>query len=109
MKFDWKYEYVPEGQLEPDKHGRWAISCYIYVHIDKALPQYDWCKDLYGGRQHMPVRVATMTKKGTKNGVVPSLINEFCVCMPSFWEAGNLGMSNSHFFYANDIDELKIL
>ena len=36
-KFEWRYRYVNDGQLEPDEHGRWAIDCYMFVHIDKAL------------------------------------------------------------------------
>ena len=104
MKFDWKYRYVSEGQIEPDKHGRWAIDCYIFVHIDKSIPKYAWCKKLF--KKYMPVRVAIMFQKETVNGVVPSLINKYCVCMPSFEDAG-IGMSQQRYFYSNDIEELK--
>ena len=105
MKFIWKYRYVPEGQLEPDKHGRWAIDCYVYVHIDKALPEYEWCKELFD-RKHMPIRIATMHQKDTSPGVVPSMVHRFCVNCPSFDDAGNRGLTMS-FFYSNDIDDLK--
>src|SRR6185312_8903588 len=44
--FKWNYRYVKEGQLEPDKFGRWAIDCYMYVHIEKALPKYKWVKEM---------------------------------------------------------------
>lgn len=105
MKFTWKYKYVPEGQLEPDERGRWAIDCYIHVKIDKALPNYINFKKLYGA--YMPVLVATMHQKGTENGVVPSMVDKFCVMMPSLDDAGNTGLSTQTFYYSNDIEKLK--
>ncbi len=104
MKFNWEYKYVEEGQLEPDKHGRWAITCRILAHIDNSIPEYDWSKDAFGG--YLPVKIAIILQKGTSNGNVASTIHKYCACIPSFWDAGNTGFSN-HCFYSNDIEELK--
>ena len=106
--FMWKYRYVNEGQLKPDKHGRWAIDCYMFVHIDKALPKYDWCKEMLG-KKHLPVRVATMCQKGSTIGGVPSTVHKFCVTMPTFEDAGNTGFSTQRNFFSNDIEELKAI
>jgi hypothetical protein len=109
-KFDWKYRYVEDGQIEPDEHGRWAIDCYMFIHIDKALPKYKWCKGLFkSDKQYLPVRVATMFQKEAVNGAVPSIVNKYCVCMPTFEDAGNIGMSTQRYFYSNDIEELKAI
>lgn len=104
--FMWKYRYVNEGQLEPDEYGRWAIDCYMFVHIDKALPKYGWCKEMLG-KKHLPVRVATMYQKGSIIGGVPSTVHKFCVTMPTFEDAGNTGFSTQRNFFSNDIEELK--
>jgi hypothetical protein len=104
-KFVWQYIYVPEGQLQPDGYGRWAIDCYIFVHIDKALPKYEWTKE-YFEDVHMPVKVATIFQKGTLNGHVPSLVHKYGTCIPTFDDAVNMGLSMSY-FYSNDIEELK--
>jgi hypothetical protein len=109
-KYEWKYRYVNEGETEPDKHGRWAIDCYAFIHIDKALPNYKWCKKLFKtNKNYLPVRIATMFQKKSVNGSVPSLIHKYCVCMPSFDDAGNTGFSNQRYHYSNDIDELKLI
>ena len=105
-KFKWQYRYVDEGQLDPDEHGRWAIDCYVFVDIDKALPKYKWYKDA-SGQKHLPVRIATMCQKGCSPDNVPSLINRFCVTIPSFEDAGNTGLSTQRNFFSNDIEELK--
>ena len=105
-KFRWSYRYVPDGQLEPDKHGRWAIDCYMYVHIEKALPKYKWVKEM-GGKAYMPVRVATMFQKGSTVGGVPSVIHKFCVTCPTFEDAGNTGFATQRNFFSNDIEELQ--
>lgn len=97
---------MPDGQILPDDRGRWAIDCYIFVHINKALPKYAWWKELYC-KSHLPVRIAIMFQNNTVNGIVPSLNNKYCVCMPSFEDAGNIGMSTQRYFYSNDIEELK--
>ena len=107
-KFEWRYRYVNDGQLEPDEHGRWAIDCYMFVHIDKALPKYKWCKEMLG-KKHLPVRVATMCQKGCTPDNVPSLIHKFCVTMPTFEDAGNIGFSTQRNFFSNDIEELKAI
>lgn len=106
MKFHWQYRYVSEGQLEPDEHGRWAIDCYIYAHIDKSLPQYSVLKGAYD-KKYLPIRVATMKQKGTLPGEVPSLEHRFCVTCPTFEDAGNTGFSYQRNFFSNDIEELK--
>lgn len=103
MKFEWKYRYVPEGQLEPDKHGRWAIDCFVFVDIAALPEKYAWLKGTFE-RDYVPVRVAIMEQKGS--GDVPSTIHRFACCIPSFEHAGT-GMSNQHYFYSNDIEELK--
>lgn len=101
-----KWRQIHGKELEPDEHGRWSIDCYMFVHIDKALPKYEWCKEVFG-KKHLPVRVATMFQKGY--GFVPSSVNKFCVTMPSFEEAGNFGFSTQRNFFANDIEELKAI
>jgi hypothetical protein len=106
--FMWEYRYVKEGQLEPDEHGRWAIDCYMFVHIDKALPKYKWYKEMLG-KKHLPVRVATMHQNGSTAGSVHSTINKFCVTMPTFEDAGNIGFSTQRNFFSNDIEELKAI
>lgn len=98
IKFTWQYLYVPEGQLEPDKYGRWGIRCYIYANLSKSLPNYGWCKDLHG--KYMPISVATIIK--TDNDQF-----KYKACVPSFEIACNWGLSNSHWFYSNSIEELK--
>jgi len=105
-KFVWNYRYVPDGQLEPDKYGRWAIDCYMFVHIDKALPKYKFVKEMTG-KAYMPVRVATMFQKGSTVGSVPSVIHKFCVTCPTFEDAGNTGFSRERNFFSDDIEELK--
>ena len=108
MKFKWQYRYVPDGQLKPDNHNRWAIDCFVYADVQKSLPEYKWIIGKSGMfRKYMPVRVATMTQQGCLPGCVPSLVNKFCVTMPSFDGAGNIGMSTEHNYFSNDIDELK--
>lgn len=108
MKFEWKYRYVPEGQIEPDKHNRWGIDCYIFVNIDKSAPEYKYLNDL-GFKKYMPVKIATITKKNCLPDRCPSLIHNFCVEIPSFWAMGTIGLSNSRYLYSNDIEELKQL
>lgn len=107
MKFEWKYRYVPEGQIEPDKHGRWAIDCYMFANIPKSLPKYHWCEESIG--EYIGVRIATMMQKDTTPGICPSLMHKFCVICPSFEDAGNTGMSTQRYYYANDIEELKTI
>jgi len=99
MEFHWKYNYVEEGQTTPDKWNRWALVCYIKVN-SKALPEYGWHED------HMYIKVATMTQKGTENGDVSSVICKYSVKIPTFYDAGNMGLSYMY-FYSNDIEELK--
>lgn len=106
MKFTWKYEYVPEGQIGPDQHDRWAILCYISVHIDKALPQYAKIKEMLD-TEYIDVCVSWINQKGTYPGNVPSLVHKFAACCPSFEDAANTGLSTQHYFFSDDIEELK--
>ena len=104
MKFTWQSRYVDEGQTEPDKHGRWALDLYIHVKID-LFPHLAWLKE--DGQEYFPIRVASMTKRGTENARVPSLINTYSVVVPSFHDAPNLGLSDVMFLYDEDIEALK--
>jgi hypothetical protein len=106
MKFTWKYDYVPVGQIEPDQHNRWAINCYISVHIDKALPQYSKMKP-YIESEYMNVQIAQINQKGTEPGNVPSTVSKFAARCPSFDDAGNTGFATQHYFFSDDIEELK--
>jgi len=99
MEFFWKYNYVKEGETTPDKWNRWALVCYMKVD-SKALPEYNWREE------HMYIRLATMTQKGTVNANVASITDKYAVQIPTFWDAGNTGLSYMY-FYSNDIEELK--
>jgi hypothetical protein len=107
MKFEWRYSYVPDGQLEPDEYGRWAIECFIYVHIDNALPAYKEFKPIMKIKDYLPVKIAIITQKGTKNGYVPSTVDKFCAVCPSFRDAGGSGFATEYNFFSNDIEDLK--
>jgi len=104
--FKWKYDYVPEGKTDPDEHNRWALNCYVYVNIDKALP-YQRIKNsgVYG--KYIEIQVAQINQKGTEHGVVLSNSHKFAAACPSFWEAGNIGFSSRLYLYSNDLEELK--
>ncbi len=107
IKFEWRYQYVAEGEINPDKYGRWAIYCYMFIHIDKALPKYKSYKGLLANnKNYLPVRVATISQKETSNDFPNSLASKYYVQMPTFDNAGNGGMAYQH-FYSNDIEELK--
>lgn len=105
MKFVWRYRYVQDGQLEPDEHNRWAIDCYMLVHVEKALPQYKWAVEMTG-KKYQQMRVATMVQKGTLPGDVPSTEHRFCVTCLTTDDAGNSGLTMRNFF-SNDVEELK--
>ncbi len=107
MKFEWKYRYVNEGQLEPDKHGRWAIECFIYAHIDKSLPEQSCWNELHDG--YYPVCVARISLKKVENdleSVTAGHIRRYESCVPSF-KFPNTGMSNEVYHYSDNIEELK--
>lgn len=107
MKFTWKYRYVPEGQLEPDNHNRWALDCYISVHINKALPQYKVFKPILNNKKYIDIRIASIDQKGTRGSSVPSVHDKFCASIPSFEDCGNTGFSHKYNFFSNDIEDLK--
>lgn len=99
IRFEWNYRYVPEGQLEPDKIGRWAIDCYMFVKINKAFPEYKAFLSKYKGYLH--IRVATIKQKTIDGAKV------FYCITPTFEESPNTGMSNDYHFYGDTIEELK--
>jgi hypothetical protein len=106
MKFEWKYKYVPEGQLEPDEHNRWLLECYILVNIEEVFPQFKWVIEATGEKFH-GVKVAWINQKGTLPGYVPSTVDKFCASIPTFLDAMNIGMSNSYNFFSSNLEELK--
>lgn len=103
MDFRWEYRYV-SGGVEPDKFNRWRLDCYVFINIEKALPQYNEAKELY--ENFMPTRIVSINQKGTHPGYVPSVEHKFCASMISFEEAGNLGLMTRNYF-SNDLEELK--
>ena len=113
MKFTWRSVYTPEGQLEPDEFGRWALACYMHANIEKSLPQYMWVKKALEmppadqQSDYIDVCLTWINQKGTEPGAVPSLTHRFCACCPSFNDAGNTGFSSQHNFFSNDLEELK--
>jgi hypothetical protein len=106
MKIEWKYRYVPNGQIEPDEYGRWAIDGYMFANINKSLPQYYEMKKLLNNV--LRIRIATIQQVGTTPGNVPSLIHRFSAECLTFEDAGNFGMGMRYYF-ANDVDELKLI
>ena len=106
LKFEWRYRYV-NGGLEPDQHGRWALDCYINVSKDTLPETHQWLRKAFKKSKYHPIRVAIMQQKGCAGASVPSLVDRFCVTIPSFEGGPNTGMSNQHNFFGNDIEELK--
>jgi hypothetical protein len=96
MEITWQYIYVPEGQDEPDKFGRWAVAGYIDVHIMKALPQY---KQFSKVNKYIDVGVAWIMKSTNPK-------YKYQTKIPSFWEAANLGFGE-RYIYSNDLEEMK--
>jgi len=105
IKFNWHYAYVEEGELQPDKWGRWRLDCYILTSIDN-FPKRPHLKDYYGDG-FVPILVASIFQKGAKIGNVPSLIHRFASPVPSFVDSPNIGMSRESWLYSNDLEELK--
>lgn len=99
IKFEWYYRYIPEGQLEPDKLGRWAIDCYMFVKIKKAFPEYTFAFSKYKGYLH--IRVAIIKQRMQFGKKV------FYCTTCTFEDAPNTGLSNSYNFYGETIEELK--
>lgn len=108
IKFDWVYQYVPEGQLEPDTEGRWAINGYIYVHIAKGLPMYKKLLNLED--EYIRVHMVTIKQQHLMdiNGYDISE-HKFYADMPSFDEAANTGFSQSRLYYGDSVDAIKKL
>lgn len=107
MKIDWEYKYVPDGQLEPDEHGRWAIYVNIWVNAKEALVQYEKAAEAFGRDGYVPVTVAIIEQKGCRGATVPSTIHQFSAGIPSFRDACNLGMAHKHYFFGNTIEEVQ--
>ena len=105
IKFHWKYAYVKEGELQPDKYGRWRIDCYILTSVDN-FPERPHLKDWYSDG-FVPILVASIYQKGAIIGNVPSLIHRFASSVPSFVDSPNIGMSRESWLYSNDLEELK--
>ena len=105
MKFSWSFRYVPEGQIEPDKKNRWRLDCYMYVNIDKDLPEFHNFKELIDSN-YIPFKIGSIVQKGCLNSIVPSINDKFCATIISFDYCANLGLINKNFF-SNDIDDLK--
>jgi hypothetical protein len=105
MRFEWRYHYVPEGQLEPDKFNRWRMDCYMIVPTSILPAGYGSIKDMIGDEAR--ICIAYMFQKGCIPGNVPSTVDRFCVPMPTFVEPLNFGFSHQYNFFSNDIEELK--
>jgi len=105
IKIKWVSRYVDSGTI-PDLHNRWALDCYVFVDITKAIENYKWVYERTGEKL-MAVRFCTILQKGTVNGEVPSLVHKFCVSMPSFDDAGNTGFAHNHNYFSNDLEDLK--
>jgi hypothetical protein len=90
----WITQYVPEGQLTPDIHGRWAIYGYIEVST-KILAQYKSFETV-----HCHVAVITLNKE-------TAFSERYEAAYQSFKEGANHGfLGNSHFFH-DDLDVVK--
>lgn len=59
MKIKFDFQYVPDGQMEPDKYNRWAVAVYIYVPKN-ILPQYKFLPEI-------PICVAIIHQRGMSN------------------------------------------
>ena len=86
MIFTWKHRYV-KGGLEPDKHGRWAVNCYIMD--DK------------------PILIATISMSG-KYKELKSPVNKFHVEIINCDDMYNMGITNQNYF-SHDLEDLKKL
>lgn len=102
MKLTWKFHYVNEGQLEPDKHNRWACVCYGFLDIDKSLPQYKKFKKLYP--KYMPIRLVTILRKGAM-GREQDIGYLFSCIIPSF-RLANLGFKQIE-LGSNNLEDLQ--
>jgi hypothetical protein len=65
MKIEWKFRYTEEGDMNPDKHGRWAVVGYIWVDAEKATPEMGSIGELYNRDGKVPYIIAWINKDGT--------------------------------------------
>jgi len=105
IQFNWQYAYVKEGELQPDKWGRWRLDCYILTSVDN-FPKRPHLKDWYSDG-FVPILVAHIFQKDSTIGIVPSLIHRFASPVPSFTDSPNIGMSRESWLYSDDLEELK--
>lgn len=104
LKFKWYFRYVDEGVMEPDDLNRWAVDGYILADLEKCHPYlHEFIEMNVNGE--FPIKVCTIVQKNTINGIVPSTVHKFSVCLPSFEYSTQL--SNETYFYSNDLEELK--
>jgi hypothetical protein len=95
MKIHWRYQYVPEGQLEPDKHGRWQVVGEMFVDTNKVYPDWEYGKSLF------------------KDGTLPIIIahimrlddGRFCSQIPSL-KYVNAGLGSVN-FTSDNLEDLK--
>ncbi len=104
MKFTWKFDYVPEGQMTPDEHNRWGVICYIEVPV-KSVPYFKKLYKDFMEVAHIPIAFIHQ-KECLPEGGVPSNVHKFACEIPTFWEAANFGYGNKNLF-SNDLEELK--
>jgi hypothetical protein len=105
LKFKWVFRYVDEGVMKPDDLNRWAVDGYIFLEqVEELFPDFVDFKSAFE-EDGLPIKVCTIMQKGTLNGIVPSTVHKFSVCLPSFEYSTNL--SSETYFYSNDLEELK--
>ncbi len=105
MKFEWKYRYVPDGQLEPDKQNRWAVNGFIWADIKKSLPDFMFLIDS-SKEGCLPVKVATIFQRGCVIGDVPSVLHQFGCVVPSLYDACGVGLVKKY-YYGNTVEEVQ--
>ena len=102
MKIHWSFQYVPEGQMEPDKHGRWAVYGYVDVHVKKGLPEkWDWLSQ--PGAYH-PVQCCVINQSGTRGN--PNMNSRFFCSVSSIMNPES-GFSSTREMFSDDLEDLK--
>lgn len=103
MKITFSYHYVNDGDLNPDKLGRWRIDVYMQADIKKDVAA---CDGYLGKNKFMHIRLASICQKGCTNGRFPNSSERFYIEMPTFDDATNFGMT-IQCFKSDDIEVLK--
>ena len=102
MKIEWHFRYVPEGQMEPDNHGRWAVYGYIHVHVKKGLPEkFDWLS--VHGAYH-PVQCCVINQSGTRGN--PVMNYKFFCTVPDIMNPA-AGFGPVRQMFSDDLEDLK--